>query len=300
MNQQIADYIKSKKPTITPSTLKTYECIIRNLYKNIFKPEGPKKDIKYELTKFNTDKDKVLKYLKDIESRKRKTLLSALVSITDDNAYRNLMIDDIKEYNKEEAKQTKTKTQKENWVETDDLKELLNKFEHESKYIYKKTEKTMRDYQILQSYIILALFSGEYIPPRRALDYTDFKIKNIDTEKDNYKYRNKLIFNTYKTAKTYGKQEVKVPKKLNDILNKWIKVNPTDYLLFDNNNNQLNSVMLNQRLNKITGKKAGVNQMRKTYLTGKYDKSIDTKEELNKDMKLMGSSVLQENIYIKK
>jgi hypothetical protein len=70
--------------------------------------------------------------------------------------------------------------------------------------------------------------------------------------------------------------------------------------LFDSSFKQLSNVKLNQRLNKLFGKKAGVNQMRKTYLSDKYANLIDTKKQLEKDFKDMGSSSLQENIYIKK
>jgi hypothetical protein len=112
--------------------------------------------------------------------------------------------------------------------------------------------------------------------------------------------KNKFVFNSYKTAKTYGKQEIEIPNKLKSIINKWIKFNPNEYLLFDSNNNKLTNVKLNQRLNKLFGKKAGVNQMRKTYLSDKYSDMIDKQNELNNDMKEMGSSNLQEKIYIKK
>ena len=40
------------------------------------------------------------------------------------------------------------------------------------------------------------------------------KIKNIDKSKDNYMNKNKLVFNSYKTAKTYGQQELEIPEAL--------------------------------------------------------------------------------------
>jgi hypothetical protein len=70
--------------------------------------------------------------------------------------------------------------------------------------------------------------SGVFIPPRRSLDYCEFKIKNIDREKDNYLDKNKLIFNRYKTAKTYGQQSVDIPVQLRNILTKWSKLNPNE------------------------------------------------------------------------
>jgi hypothetical protein len=128
----------------------------------------------------------------------------------------------------------------------------------------------------------------------------NFKIKNIDKGHDNFINKNFFVFNSYKTAKTYGQQQVEIPKELKTILNKWIKINPTEFLLFDISYKPLSNVKLNQRLNKLFGKKVGVNMMRKSYLSDKYGDLIDKKNELAIDMKLMGSSNLQENIYIKK
>ncbi len=290
----IIQQIKEERPNISPSSLKTYESIIRNLYKKVFDDET------YNLSKFKTKSNQVLEYLKNMPSNKRKTILSALVVITDDKEYRELMLDDIKEYNKEEAKQTKTENQKENWVSQDELETLYDDLKKTANILYKKPKLSPTDYQDIQNFIIISLFNGEYIPPRRAKDYTNFKIKNIDKQTDNYIDKNELIFNSYKTAKTYGQQSVTMPKELKTILNKWIKINPTEYLLFDITNKPLSNVKLNQRLNKIFGKKAGVNQMRKTYLSDKYKDLIGIQKDLEKDFKDMGSSTLQQNIYIKK
>jgi len=138
-----------------------------------------------------------------------------------------------------------------------------------------------------------------FIPPRRLKDYVDFKIKDIDQEKDNYIEKKSMIFNSYKTSKTYQRQEIVIPPELLKILKKWIKVNPTEYLFFDSNGKKLSNVKLTQRLNKIFGKKASVNQLRHTYLSNKYQDTIKQNKEMEDDMKAMGSSRSQEKIYIK-
>ncbi len=293
MNEELINLIKEKRPNISNSSLKTYESILRNLYEKIFN------DKTYKFDKFDKESKTVINHLKDLPSNKRKTVLSALVVITDNKDYRDLMLDDIKEYNKEEAKQKKTEAQEDNWVNKYDLDKLNNILWKNAKLLYQKDNKTQSDYQQIQDYIILSLYGGFYIPPRRSKDYVNLKIKNID-HNENYIDKKEFVFNNYKTAKTYGEQRVEIPKELKTILNKWIKVNPTDYLLFDSSFKPLSNVKLNQRLNKLFGKKVGVNQMRKTYLSEKYGDLIDKKNELAKDFKDMGSSVLQENIYIKK
>ena len=210
------------------------------------------------------------------------------------------MLKDIQAYNIAEGQQEMNDKQKESWVSGDDIKTLFNKLNKNVKLIYKKESLDPSDLQEIQIFIIISLLGGIYIPPRRSKDYVDFKIKNIDKTKDNYFYKNELVFNSFKTAKSYGQQKVTVPKELATILRKWIKNNPTDYLLFDSNKNQLSNVKLNQRLNKIFNKKVGVNQLRHTFLSDKYQNTINQNQELKKDFSMMGSSILQEKVYIKK
>jgi hypothetical protein len=94
---------------------------------------------------------------------------------------------------------------------------------------------------------------------------------------------------------------VAIPKELKTIMTKWIKINPTNYLLFDSNKNRLSNVKLNQRLNKLFDhKKVGVNQLRHTYLSDKYQDSIETNNSMANDLTNMGSSMIQEKVYIKK
>jgi hypothetical protein len=290
---ELKDYIKQKRPTISDSSLKTYTSILKNLYKRVFNTT------EIDFTNFENSEE-ILKFLQDVEPRKRKTILSALVVITNNKDYNKQMLDDIKQYNKEEAKQTRTERQEANWVDKDELNGLYESLKHQSKALYKVSNLTPVMYQEIQNYIILCLLGSKYIPPRRLMDYTDFKIKNVNRTTDNYIYGNKLYFNSYKTSKTYGKQIVEIPKELKAILSKWIKRNPTNYLLFDTDNNQLNNVKLNQRLNKMFNKNISVNQLRKYYLSDKYGDMIDKKEELKEDFEMMGSSIAQETIYIKK
>ena len=288
---EITEYIKKKRPTLSAGSLTTYTSILRSLYKRVFG------DSEVDFSKFD-DTDKILAHLKDLPPNKRKTILSALVIVTDNKKYRDLMLEDVRDYNKEISKQEKTETQEENWVSQTEVREMFDELKKNANLIYKKTTKTNSDLQVLQNFIILALFT--LIPPRRSKDYVDFKIKNINKDTDNFIEKGKLIFNSYKTAKTYGRQEVPIPKELITILNKWIKTNPTDYLLFDANMNPLSAVKLNQRFNRIfDGKKIAVNALRHSYLTDKYADDMKKKKAMADDMSKMGSSLSQAETYVK-
>jgi len=285
--------IQEKRPNISKSSINTYNSILTNLYKRIFG------DGEIDINKFDDDKE-ILTDLNNLEPNKRKTVLSALVVITDNKKYRDQMLEDIKDYRIETAKQVKTKSQEDNWVEDKELDDIFFENMMEYKYLLKKKIHTASELQKMQNFIILCLLSGKFIPPRRLKDFVDFKINDIDTEDDNFLLGRKFIFNSYKTAKTYGRQEVEVPSKLYTILKQWIKINPTDFLLFDSKGEQLTNVKLNQRLNKIFKKEVSVNILRHMYLSGKYGDLIETKKKLNQDFKDMGSSMGQEQVYIKK
>ena len=273
------------RPNLSSSSITTYNSILKNLHKRIF-------DKDMELNDFH-DTETVLAHLKDIPANRRKTILSALTVLTALPEYREKMLDDIQTYTTEIAKQEKTKTQQENWLEPEVLKEKLEEHKKNAALLYRKKMFTDKDLQEIQNYILLVLYSGLYIPPRRAKDMVDFKIADIDKDKDNYLDKGNMIFNSYKTSAKYGQQKVALPLPMRNILKKWIAVNPTNYLLFDNNEAPLTSVKLNQRLNKIFGKKISVNAMRHTYLSEKYG-------GIGNDLNNMGTSMNMVTTYIKK
>ena len=281
---EIKEYIHSKRPTLGKSSLTTYASILKSLYKKVYG------DGKIEWKDFDNT-DKILHFLKDVEPHRRKTILSALVVITDLKPYKELMMKDVSAYNKDLATQQPTEEQKENWVKPDQIKDIFADLKTKADMLFKKkTALTPSELQQIQNYLIVALLSGIFVPPRRSKDFCDFKIKNIQENKDNYLQKNEMTFNSYKTMKTYGTQRLPVPTALKSILTKWIKLNPTDYLLFDVNMNPLTPVKLNQRFNKIFGGKISVNNFRHSYLTEKYGEHNEIDKELQKDATQMGTS----------
>ena len=171
--------LKNKRPNLSSGSLTTYNSILTSLYKNVFSNDG-----EIDVDKFN-DTDKILEHLKGLPPNRRKTILSALVVISDKKPYRDLMLEDIKNYNQEIMKQEKSPAQALSWVNTDDIKSLYEKLKDVGNFLYKKKDFNMKELQQIQDFIIVALLGGLFIPPRRSLDYCCFKIKNIDLDKDN-------------------------------------------------------------------------------------------------------------------
>jgi len=292
----LKEHIKKQRPTLSESSLNTYNSVLKSLYKKVFG------DGEIDFDNFEKS-DKVLSHLQDIEPNKRKTVMSALVVICKDpKPYRSQMLDDIKEVTAKTSKQEKTEDQEENWISQDALRSKFAELGQDAAHTYKKKTITMADLQKIQDFIIIALF--HLIPPRRAQDYTEFKIKGIDKEKDNWfdDRVNDFVFTKYKTAKFYGEQRIPIGKDLKLIIKKWIKANPSEYLLFDTNGSKLSTVKLNQRLNRIFGSDKGmsVNALRHSYLSDKYQDSIQMKKDMAADMEAMGSSLSQSTTYINK
>lgn len=295
-NQAFKEFLKDKRENLSTSSINTYSSILRSLYKRVF-GDGLIEPKKFDQTKT------IINHLQDMPANKRKTILSALVIVSGKKEYRDIMMNDINDYKKDMSKQEKSEAQEENWLTQDEIKEKLKELAKIAIPLMMKKNLSNVEIQKVQNYIILALLSGVFINVRRSKDYVDFKIRNVDEDKDNYisKDMKELVFNSYKTSKAYGTQRIKLPTKLKNILKKWIEINPSDYLLIDSTGAPLGgpdkssngSVKLNQRLQKIFGKKSGVNILRHSILSSKY-------KDVAEDMKEMGSSTAQLVNYVKK
>ena len=296
--EQITSAILSNKPDLTDNSVKSYLSNIRRIYKNTAQAGIDKINVNY----FIDNKPNILKYLNELKLGTRKTLLASLVVLTDDEDYRTAMLTDIEKYTKEMNKNEKDQKQIKNWVSSSDIEKIYKQLKKEANALYKKTNKTNDDLLKIQNYIIISLLGGIYIAPRRLLDYTEFKIKNVDKEKDNYLdiKQKQLVFNNYKTSKTYKEQRVDVPKPLLTILKKWIKINPTDYLLFDSLQSKLINVQLTQYLNKIFGKKVSVNLLRHVYITEHMPSDLDTLDTMKARADNMGHGITMHLAYVKK
>jgi len=203
----------------------------------------------------------------------------------------------LDEYNTNLKDQTTmTETENKNWIDKDELEKIYN----DVKDNYKK------DKQAFQNYLLLSLYYLQ--APRRNKDYQLLKIvsKYNDQLSNEFNYldikKKMFIFNNYKTAKKYNKQEININDDLFLIIQSYIKtfkLKDGEYLLNDLKTNEpyknTNSITL--LLNRIFKKKIGASMLRKMYLTTKYS---NNSEQLKADAKNMGTStgVIQTN-YIK-
>ena len=313
----IKEYIGSKR-TLSDKSLDTYCSVATSLYSAMF-PEDTEGLTVEKMEKMNNPA-LVEQILENHETKykkiaQKKVVLSTLAVIFEVQAFRDMLLKLTREHKAVVDLQVMTPEQEEAWVDSSEMLTLLTKLEKNATAIYKKKDLTPADLQEIQQYIILCLYCGKYIAPRRSQDYFNFKGKDIDKANDNYfdKDTDEFVFNSFKgrfvnvrdkegNAKVIEKatQRVPIPPELKKIIAKWFKTTGHDFLLFDIQGKKVNASQLNQRVNKMFGKTkgCGINQMRHTHLTEKYGHLIEDKKELIADMTAMGSSIDVANYYI--
>ena len=290
LKQEIAEKVKSNRPKLSASSLKTYISILTNIYKAM-NGQGDKID-------WYTDNIKnILEFLESKNDQSKKTSLSALFVLTGMQEYRDVMMEVMSRVNNVYKQQKKTPKQEENWMSSDEIKIVYNnQLENALKML--STKKKFNDREFIE-FLLVAFLSGVVMPPRRSQDYGEMKIRNYNPKTDNYYKTGKFYFNIYKTSGTYGLQTLDVPKALNTLIKKWIKLNNNDYMLYSTNNNKLSSPQINRILNNAFGKSISTNMLRHIYLTEQY-KNIPAISEMQDLAREMGHSTAQAMEYIKK
>lgn len=291
--------IRKNKPNLANSSIKTYLNILNSL--------GKKMNVEGDLENYyKKNATKVLDFLKEYKPSRRKTILSALVVLCGEcdatKKYREQMMKDQETYMTEEKNQSRNETQTENWLSWNEITNVFEELEKEIKPLLSKKIENLTDKNIkrIQEYILLSVYT--LIPPRRAQDYTNFKIKDIDEKIDNYydMKKKEFVFNTYKTSKKHGQQRVKIPIRLQNILKKWMSINPSDMLIWSENGKELKQNQITNWLNKIFDKKISVNMLRHIYITENVLKDMPKLTHLEEIADDMGHTVNQQLLYLKK
>ena len=95
---------------------------------------------------------------------------------------------------------------KNKYLDYNDILKLHEELKNNVEKIKDKNNLDKNEYNLILYYFVFSLYI--YIPPRRNSDYLNCYIiinkpKLLDQDK-NYLYKNKFIFNNYKTSKTFG------------------------------------------------------------------------------------------------
>ena len=285
----LQEKLKETRPNLSTSSVKTYISILSNIYKKL-NGEG-------NIEWFNKESNQILKCLEEKNDQTKKTNLSALFILTGNKEYQSIMNLVMKKVNDNYKNQTMNEKQKENWISIDDIKDKYNALSVDANLMLNK--KKILNENVMMEFLLMSFLSGVIMPPRRSLDYSEMKIRNFDTKTDNYYKANKFYFNQYKTFKTYGLQILDVPKDLNNVLKKWIKINTNDYMIYSSNGHKISCPQITRILNKVFGKKISTSMLRHIYLTNVY-KNVPRLSKMENLADEMGHSVNTAMEYIKR
>jgi hypothetical protein len=223
------------------------------------------------------------------------------------------MMERTKAVRETEDKHEKTDKQKENWVSWEEIEKRKTELGEEIAKFSNKKALSAAEYEKTLQHIVLCLYTD--IQPRRNQDYLDMYIvkkwnDKMPTDK-NYvdMTSHKFIYNKYKTAKKYGRQEIDIPESLQSCLSSFLKHHPlwkgmakrkTEPVKFlvSQSGEPLTAVnAITRLLNKVFGKKIGSSMIRHIYISDKYKGVM---EEQAKDAANMGHSMELQREYFKK
>lgn len=308
MTNSIRETILRNRPHLTQSSVKTYLSNISKCARDIGKPLESVDDI---LSNHKEILDNLMTYKPNI----RKTKLSAFIVVLDEkektpeetakiiDTFRKQLYFDADDTEKEESKQKLSATQEENYISWDEVMKIYEDLKTEAEPLFKIKNLSKKQFTTLQNFVLLSMYV--LTPPRRTLDFVQFKIRDPNLETDNYmitkgkKKEAVLIFNAYKNSKRLGRQEVKVSNALRNIIQKWMLKNPHDYLLVNGKGEMLNQPRLNLMLNNIFGKNIGSTMLRHIFLTQKYG-DVDL-IDIQATTEAMGNNQIERTLkYVKK
>ena len=293
--EALMNKIKITNPYLQDSSIKTYATCLNYVAFDILKISDV---FTFDIYDQN---EKIIKLLKQTDKTpsQRRVYWSSLSAISSESTiYKEEQNKDKQLDEAERNNQEKNDKQKEYWVTSEEIKEKYNKLKNEYDKLIKKNDITSSEYQQMQLFLIISLYTKlEGVP--RSKEIVNMKIRNYN-EVDNYYDGSYLHFNNYKTVKTEGKQKEAVSKEMKELIDTIKAYNPTDYLLIDFNSNKLSEVKLNQRINQIFNKKVGVNGLRHSHITELYvDKPITNLNEVLTNAKNNKHSLKTHLQYIK-
>ena len=257
----ITELLTKSRPNLKPQSIKTYIANIRKI-------SGTKE---IEDLRFLNDPEEIFEKLEDLKLTMKRNILSSilvLITATQDfnvelyKIYSDKLLQFTTEYKKEIAKNEKTPTQEKNWTNMDTLSKI--------------TRKLLKEKPSSQNSLIASLYTMQ--APQR-LDYYDMELKGPKDELNGDKNyliitgRNKktFVFNDFKTSNKYNTVKIRVNKKLNSIINKFLKLHPErKYLLQNKDGDSMTRNSLGKTIPKIfssTGKHVTLNLIRHMFVS---------------------------------
>jgi len=310
-------------------TLSQYMTSINKIFKSVFGEEAKPTGDQIEWA--DEHYDEVMDFLDEsgFKDTTVKSYIGALIVALETMNNKGKYDDAISEYHEvfdelrkrvdsNYKKGKKTEKEETNWTSVAELQKALRRMKREldDREVWKKDRLTKSDFQLLQKWVVGNLYIGdpENNPPLR-LDYAGMEIidapeyRKLDEDERESKNwlvvynrnKKKFVLNNYKTSSKYGQREIEVGKKLNSVLNVWLKFNGSDYLILNNKGQPMSPNGLGKYISEVfesTGKKVSANILRHIWITEKFPKKeIDERKDVAD--KMLHSVNTQQNVYTK-
>ena len=244
--KDLLEQIKKLKPNLKETSIKTYIAGMKKICKGLDLEHDKCDDID-----FLKKREKVVEFLDTLTNTTKKNLYIAIVvslqsqEKKDDKLiefYTEHMTTLANQYEEYIKTQQKSEKQKENWIDYDEMVEILNRLldRIKDKQIHKKDVLDRNEYKLFQQYILLRTYLD--IPIRN--DFSDMKV--IEEKEYDEKYREKhkgnwlilkngnpkeFILHDYKTSGKYGMREIPINKSLSKMIKRWLNVNTSGFFI---------------------------------------------------------------------
>ena len=300
----IEDVLRANKPDVSVSSIRTYASLVKNFGKQMgVVLDSPADVIKHYRA--------YLYHIKDMSPDNRKTRLSALIAFVKGDphgaeavaAFQRNMTHVNEEMIEVADDQKQNEKQKEAMVP---LKEVMDKYyalEKEVEPLDEKDDLTKEEFERYQMYVMLSCI---LLPEsRRSMDWTEFKLRNINEAEDNFirivKRKPYLVFNKHKNAAVKGQEVVPCPMKLYKIIKQsWFTKNKSEWLLLNKTRTgKINSTQFTKLLYDFFGSNISTNILRHIRITDKFG-DLPPLKEMKSAAKAQGHSLEMMLNYIKK
>ena len=322
MTQDFLDSLKKRiasERTLKESSLNAYVFNLDKLYRAM----GRSGDM--ASLDFLEDTDAVHKALEDKKDSTKKNFYSSavvgLMAMAKDRGvlaqhYRYKM-DELKNtYLQNQRGQKKSEKQTKNWATVAELRKILRNLLKRIKQrgLFTQTEPlTPSQRDLVQMWVLGNLYIGDDSNPPLRNDYS-MQVVSLaeynDLGDDAKKKNNFLVvdgprkkffsLSKYKTESAYGTKRIPIGKKLNFVLNKWLKINRSGHLLVTRAGLPMRENAITKHLQKVfasTGKRIGSSMLRHIYISEKFPANLTQKEDT---AALMAHSVTSQTMYAKK
>jgi len=308
--------ISNDRPNLKANTIKQYVIHLTKL-KKIFSTDS------YD---FLSNPDEVMDKIKDNHFTSQRNTLNAviilLLAINHDKKYDELIEDYQKrrdkfnqQYLDQNADGKISEAQKNNFVELDEIKKMLNTMESEikSQGLKKKENLKGKEKELMMVYTIFSMlvkypvrldFSGMKLISKTMYNALKADDKKLGNYLINEKGKLTMVMNEYKTSRKFGEKKIPIDKDVQKIIRMYMRSTGKtngDVLFVSSTGNEISRNALSQLLVKTTkrylNKSISTTIMRKIVLSDKFGDLVKEQKEM---AEITGHDVSTMNaVYIK-